>query len=119
MTMQVDYMKERKIINITGKRQITIPLRFYEKLDFGKEIECVLTDDALILRPLKSADDGFVMEILRDLVSQGYNGEKLLEQFDKERQNIKKAFYILQQEAEDMVSGKIQAITSEDVFGDD
>ena len=30
---------DRKIISITGKRQLTIPLKFYEKLGLGKEVE--------------------------------------------------------------------------------
>jgi len=48
---------DRKIINITGKRQVTIPLKYYEKLRFGKEIECILTEDAIVLRPLSNSDD--------------------------------------------------------------
>lgn len=40
---------ERKIINVTGKRQITIPLKFYNMLGMGKEIECELADNAIIL----------------------------------------------------------------------
>ena len=42
-------MMDRKIINVTGKRQVTIPLQFYERLRFGKEVECVLTDDAIVV----------------------------------------------------------------------
>ena len=42
---------ERKIISVTGKRQITIPKKFYNILRMGKEIECELTDNAIILRP--------------------------------------------------------------------
>ena len=77
---------ERKIINVTGKRQITIPMRFYERLSFGKEVECVLTDDAIVIRPLANQDDGFTMEILKDLVSQGYSGNELLAKFSEMRQ---------------------------------
>jgi len=78
---------ERKIINITGKRQITIPLRFYEKLNFGKEIECILTDDAIIIKPLKSVDDDATREILQGLVAKGYTGYELLVKFDEIRNN--------------------------------
>jgi len=81
---------DRKIINVTGKRQVTIPLKFYEKLRFGKEVECFLTDDAVVLRPLSNPDDGFTLEILKDLVSQGYSGEELLTKFAEQRANIKK-----------------------------
>ena len=100
---------ERKIINVTGKRQVTIPLKFYEKLRFGKEVECFLTDDAVVLRPLSSSDDGFTMEILKDLVSQGYSGDELLRKFAEQRSNIQKAVGILIEEADEIAIGKLTA----------
>ena len=81
---------QRKIINITGKRQITIPLRFYEKLKFGKEIECILKDDCIIIRPLQSVDEDATREMLQDLVAKGYSGYELLSKFDELRQNADK-----------------------------
>ena len=110
---------ERKIINVTGKRQVTIPLRFYERLRFGKEIECVLTDDAIVLRPLSNADEGFTMEILKDLVSQGYSGDELLTKFSEQRQNINKAIDILINEADEIAQGKRKGATTEEIFGEE
>ena len=109
---------ERKIINITGKRQITIPLKFYEKLRLGKEVECYIEDDAIVLRPLSNNEDGFTMEILRDLVSQGYSGEELLVKFAEQRRDIKKAIGLLIDEADDIASGKQQSAATEDIFGE-
>ena len=119
MAVPGNSVMERKIINVTGKRQVTIPLRFYERLRFGKEVECVLTEDALVLRPLSASDDGFTMEILRDLVSQGYNGEELLEKFAEQRQNIKKAIGILIDEADEIAEGKRTGATTKDIFGEE
>ena len=110
---------ERKIINITGKRQVTIPLKFYERLRFGKEIECVLTDDAIILRPLSTSDDGFTMEILTDLVSQGYSGDELLTKFAEQRTNIKQAIGMLIDEADEIAEGKRKGATTEEIFGEE
>ena len=112
---------ERKIINVTGKRQVTIPLRFYEKLRLGKEIECVLTDDAIMLRPLANSDDGFgfTMEILKDLISQGYNGDELLAKFAKQRANINEAIDILIDEADEIAVGKRKSATTEEIFGEE
>ena len=110
---------ERKIINITGKRQVTIPLKFYEKLRFGKELECFLTDDAVVLRPLSSSNDSFAMEILKDLVSQGYNGDELLKRFAEQRSNIKKAISLLIDEADEIAEGKRQGATTKDIFGEE
>ena len=95
---------ERKIINVTGKRQVTIPLKFFEKLQFGKEVECFLTSDAVVLRPLSDSDDGFSMEILRDLVSQGYSGDELLARFAEQRSKIRKAIGMLIDEADEIAS---------------
>lgn len=97
---------DRKIINVTGKRQITIPLKFYEKLGFGKEIECSLTNEAVVLRPLAYTDDNFTMEILKDLISQGYSGNELLEKFAEHRSDIKKAVKIVIDEADGIAAGK-------------
>jgi len=110
---------DRKIINVTGKRQITIPLKFYEKLGFGKEIECFLTDDSVVLRPFLNSDDNFTMEILKDLVSQGYNGDELLAKFVERRADIKKAIGILIEEADEIAEGKRQGASTKDIFGEE
>ena len=110
---------ERKIINITGKRQVTIPLKFYERLHFGKEVECYLTDDAVVLRPLSNSDDSFTMEILKDLISQGYNGNELLAKFAEQRMNIRKAVGLLIHEADEIAAGKQKGATTKDIFGEE
>jgi len=110
---------ERKIINITGKRQVTIPLKFFEKLRFGKEAECILTDDAVILRPLAASDDNFTMEILKDLVAQGYSGDELLAKFAEQRANIKKTINVLIKQADEIAAGKRAGASMKDVLGKD
>ena len=112
-------LTERKIINVTGKRQITIPLKFYEKLQFGKEIECFLADDAIVLKPLSNNDDNFTMEILRDLISQGYGGDELLAKFDEQRKKIKKAIGNLISEADEIAEGKRESASTKDIFGEE
>ena len=110
---------ERKIINVTGKRQITIPIKFYEHLRFGKEVECFLSNDAVIIRPLSTSDDNFTMEILKDLVAQGYKGNELIEKFAQQRGHIQKAIGALINEADEIATGKRKRITSRDVFEED
>jgi len=110
---------ERKIINVTGKRQVTIPLKFYEHLHFDKEVECILTEDAVLLRPFSHSDDSFTMEILKDLVSQGIGGEELLIKFAEARKGIKKAVGMLVDEADEIASGKRKGATTKDIFGED
>ncbi|MDR1831829.1 MAG: AbrB/MazE/SpoVT family DNA-binding domain-containing protein [Fusobacteriaceae bacterium] len=114
----VKNVADRKIINITGKRQITIPLKFYEKLQLGKEVECVLTDDSLVIRPLTGQDDNFSVEILKDLISQGYSGTELVEKFAEMRKQIRKAVGTLIAEADEIAAGKIESETTADIFGE-
>lgn len=110
---------ERKIINVTGKRQITIPLKFYERLNLGREVECFLTDDAVVIRPLSASNDNFTMEILKDLVAQGYGGNELIEKFAEQRNNIQKAIGALISEANEIAAGKLSGATTKDIFGEE
>jgi bifunctional DNA-binding transcriptional regulator/antitoxin component of YhaV-PrlF toxin-antitoxin module len=110
---------ERKIISVTGKRQVTIPLEFYEKLRLGKEVECFLTNETIVLRPLNTSDDSFSMEILKDLVSQGYNGDELLRKFSEQSSSIKKAIGVLIDESDDIAKGKRKSATTKDIFGEE
>jgi len=116
-TMERSVM-DRKIIRVTGKRQITIPQKFYEHLRFDKEVECVLADGAIVLRPLATSDDGFTMEILKDLVSQGYSGDELLTKFAEQRDAVRKAIGTLIDEADEIAEGKRKSATTEDIFGE-
>ena len=36
---------ERKLIRISSKRQVTIPQRYFDRLGFGQEAECILHGD--------------------------------------------------------------------------
>jgi bifunctional DNA-binding transcriptional regulator/antitoxin component of YhaV-PrlF toxin-antitoxin module len=109
---------DRKIINVTGKRQVTIPLKFYERLGLGKEVECFLTHNSVIIRPLAITDDGFSMEILKDLVAQGYGGDELLTKFAEQQTNIKRAVGVLIEEADEIASGKRESVATKDIFGE-
>ena len=109
---------ERKIINVTGKRQITIPQKFYNILGMGKEIECELTDNAIILRPFRN-DGGFATEILKDLVAQGYSGNELVTEFEKQQKNIARAISDVSAEADDIAYGRKKGAGINDVFGEE
>jgi len=110
---------ERKIINVTGKRQVTIPLKFYERLHLGKEVECFLTNDSIVIRPLSASNDNFTMEILKDLVSQGYGGDELIKKFAEQRDNIQRAVSTLIDEADEIAAGKRKGATTKDIFGEE
>ncbi len=107
---------ERKIINVSKKRQITIPLKFYKKLGLENEVECSLEDGAIVIRPVYRGTSEFSVEILKDLVSQGYTGEELIKQFELQHNNIKTTVGNMLEEADAIASGDKKAAKYDDIF---
>lgn len=91
---------ERRRIKISSKRQITIPVKYYEKLGLDKELDCLFTDDMLILRPIHPDESAFSEQILADLIQQGFTGEQLLSEFTKISRKIRPAVDKLIEEAD-------------------
>ena len=92
---------EKRRINISSKRQITIPAKYFEALGLNKEIDCIYSNDMLILTPVKVEEDStFAEEILADLINQGYSGENLLIEFKKINRKIRPAIEKLIEEAD-------------------
>ncbi len=117
--IQSSAFKNRKIVSTTGKRQLTIPKKFYEKLGFGKEVECFIEKNTLVIRPLLLDESAFSVEILRDLISEGYSGEELIEKFSAESKLMKTAISELIKEGKDIAEGKKKGASMKDIFGKD
>lgn len=72
----------RKRISISPKRQITIPVEYYQELGMERELECYINNGTLVLRPVTHEYSGeFAEQILADLISQGYQGAELMRRF--------------------------------------
>jgi len=108
---------EKKRISVSQKRQITIPIEFYNSLGIGKEVECYIQNNAIILRPVQESRGEFDEQILADLISQGLTGQKLLDKFKETRRNIRPAVERLLNEARLAAKGERSSSTYEDVFG--
>lgn len=107
---------ERKIINVSKKRQITIPLQYYNQLRLGSEVECLLQDGKIIIQPLYQGHGEFAVEILKDLVSQGYSGEELIKKFESQNKIIRRAISNLLEEANDIATGGKKSASFDDIF---
>jgi len=59
------------------------------------------------------------MEILRDLVSQGYSGDELLSKFAERRTEIKKAIKLLIKESDEIAEGKRKGVSTKEIFGEE
>ena len=114
VAMERDSM-DRKIISVSKKRQITIPLKFYEHLKLGSEVECSLEDGKIVIQPLHREPSEFSVEILKDLVSQGYSGDELVKQFEIQSKNIKKAVTDMLEEADAIAAGEKKAANFDDI----
>lgn len=89
---------EIKYINVSEKRQVTIPKHFYEKLEMGHEVICELRDNEIVLRNIPQAED-FSEEILKDLVAHGYEGQELIQEFQNLKTKIRPAVEKLKEES--------------------
>ncbi|MHB8170125.1 MAG: AbrB/MazE/SpoVT family DNA-binding domain-containing protein [Thermincolia bacterium] len=94
---------DSKRISVSKKRQITIPQKFFDKLHIGDEVECIMTNSEIIIRPVRHETE-FAEEILKDLIAKGIQGEQLLEEFKKARANIRPAINKMIEEAEAIAS---------------
>jgi len=109
--------RERKIISVSAKRQLTIPQKYYEFLGFNTEAECVLQEDGLLIKPLWNPDDSdFSEQILEDLISQGYEGKELLSKFKLYSKSIRPAVTKLIQEADEFIKNE-KGCKLDELFG--
>ncbi len=100
LTKEMDNMEDSKIIRVSSKNQITIPKKYVELLNLGKEVECTVRDDEIVIRRLtKMQNDDFSDLILEDLISQGYEGKELIKRFREVRSGMKSAGSHFMQEA--------------------
>ena len=111
---------ERKTIRISSNRQVTIPQRYFERLGFGEEAECILRGDELVIRPVKAQSGGeFSEHILADLIAQGYSGEQLLERFKAEQKKVRPAVERMIEEADTLAASGQSGPSLDELFGED
>lgn len=116
-----DTQMEKRRINISSKRQITIPAKYYEALGFDKVIDCIYSNNMLILTPVKEENSAFAEEILTDLIKQGYSGEKLLEEFKRINRKVRPAIEKLIEEADKIAESAYADYIdpTDDIFNDE
>jgi bifunctional DNA-binding transcriptional regulator/antitoxin component of YhaV-PrlF toxin-antitoxin module len=108
---------DSKIIRVSKKRQITIPLEFFQRLGISSEVECFLENGAIVIRPLlRHGGDEFSVDILKDLVAKGLSGAELIRQFEIERANIKGAVRKMLEDVDKIADGSVPSATFGDVF---
>ena len=112
LEMEKRTMKTKRI-SVSSKRQITIPLEYCKALKIEDEVECIMKDGSIIIRPIK---ENFSDLILEDLIKEGYEGKKLLEEFKRRKENIKYAIEDMKEQANKVAEDIETYSTIEDVF---
>lgn len=108
---------DTKRISVSGKRQITIPQKYFEKLNIGDEVECLMTDSEIIIRPIRQETE-FAEEILKDLIAKGLQGDQLLTEFKNTRAKIRPAIKRMIEEAEQAAEQFDGTDTMKEIFSD-
>ena len=107
----------KKRISVSQKRQITIPIEFFNRIGIDKEVDCYVQNNSIIIRSVREGVGEFDEQILADLISQGLSGQELLARFKDARHQIRPAVESLLEEAHLAADGKAQFSTYKDVFG--
>ncbi|MCL2082547.1 MAG: AbrB/MazE/SpoVT family DNA-binding domain-containing protein [Oscillospiraceae bacterium] len=107
----------KKRIAVSGKRQITLPVEFFNQVGIDTEVECYVQSGAIVIRPVRESGGEFAEQILADLISQGFDGQNLLEKFKEVSRKIRPAVENLLEEADAIAAGKAPYDTMEGVFG--
>lgn len=79
-----------------------------------KAIECETTENNILHQ---SENDGsFSAEIYKDLITQGYSGDELISQIEKQQKNIERAINDISAKADDIACGRKKGAGISDVF---
>jgi len=114
------YKMKPKRISVSKKRQITIPMEYFNALNINDEVECVIHDNCIIIKPVSEDNDaGFSEYILQDLIKEGYEGDELLAEFKVRKAKIRLAAKKLLQEADKIAEDKSPYATMNDIFGEE
>lgn len=122
--MSIIEMGETKVkpkkISVSVKRQITIPIEYYNALNIGDEVECMMVDDSIIIKPVKNNSlDEYSEFILKDIIEEGYKKEEILEEFRKRRNELKYAAKEMIKEVDKVAEDSEKYATMEDIFGEE
>ncbi|MCL2383501.1 MAG: AbrB/MazE/SpoVT family DNA-binding domain-containing protein [Oscillospiraceae bacterium] len=111
------YKMKPKIISVSKKRQITLPIEYFKALNISNEVECIIQENCIIIKPVNDNEDtGFSEYILKDLIDEGYEGDKLLSKFKERKSKIRLAAKQLIKEADKIAEDSSPYTTMGDIF---
>lgn len=106
MTQAAEVLEPR-VVKVSSKRQITIPIEYYTQKNFSEYALITWTENGMEIQPVPIDDDDLDVRVLTSLVDQGYEGEELIQAFAKAKKKVvslKRAFV---QAEEDIRAGRV------------
>ncbi len=110
---------QKKRIYVSQKRQITIPIDFFNSVGIDREVECYVQNNSIVIKPIRDVSGEFDEEILADLIAEGFSGEELLAKFRETRRQIRPAVEKMLAESKRIASGDAPYATLKDIFGEE
>ena len=109
-----------KRISVSSKRQITIPLEYCKALNIENEVECIMKNNSIIIRPvIDTTQDNFADLILEDLIKEGYKGKELLQEYKKRKEKLRYAINEIQNEADKVAEDEAPYKTMDEIFNEE
>jgi len=109
-----------KRVNVSPKRQITIPKEFYDLMDIrNNRVQLCLEGKRMIVEPVDVKEDlfDFTEQIKMRLEKEGYSGKKLAQKLTEQKQLVDSAFgHIIKEAQEEYVNGK--TVSHDELFSE-
>ena len=99
---------EPRIIKISKKRQVTIPAEVYEKAGFTDCALATWTDEGFVIQPINIDAADETVWMLRRLLEKGYNGEELVDEYEKWRKNTVEINRLIDEGLRDIEEGRVR-----------
>lgn len=103
----------KKRVAVSKQRQITLPKAFCDELGVSDEIFIEFTGNRIVIKPITN-DDDFSTEILNELVTEGFEGQQLIQEFEHRKSQIRSAFSKYLEEE----GPKAREVSDDEMFGD-
>jgi len=103
----VEAKREPRIIKISGKRQITIPADIYKEAGFADYALLTWSDEGFTVQPVDVRDEDTTVRILRQLLAEGYNGEELINEYEKIKNKIASFERLIDEGLRDVEEGRV------------
>lgn len=104
---------------VTSKKQVTIPNKFYKALNLGTEVEFIMGNGELIIRPIRQDSGYFSQQIVNELADKGLTGEEFKKEFARLTREIKPAVQAMLKEVKQRAKEQMDNYVDEtdEIFG--